>query len=439
MCEGGATATPRGMDEHSLGALLLQNPLMREEDLERCLAIQQITGGTRKLGQIVLDEGILTKEALDELLSPHQGRREGEPAPPLVDGKDPERLLRAALAASASDLILSEGRRAMARIGGRLQHFTSAATERPQVLAFLERWAGVDAHELVRRHNSTTRDFAVAGVCRGRINAFCHFEGLGVVVRLHPDQPRDAAEAGLDAEIIGMLEERKGMVLVAGEVRSGVTETLGAILEQLRREKDRLIMVLDENLEYSAAGGEALVIRRRVGQHAADYCTGLRSAIDQDPDAVLVGDASEPQVFDLCLRAAEAGRLVVAAVRTRFVVGAIQRVLGCYAPRDAVRVRTTLAGCLRCAMAIQLVPVIDRVGQVLATEVLRVDDAVREVIREGELSQLNLLMRLEASPCGRSMDDSLLALLQSGRIRFEDAFARAEDKTRILTALRREQ
>lgn len=419
------------MDQHCLGALLLENPLVREEDLERCLEIQELTGGTRPLGQILVEEGVLDAAALEELLVLQEERRQGGSRVDAVDYTGPRELLQAACDARAEELVLSQGRPAFVRVGNDLQAFTSGdlgVEEQREMLSLL---GGGDLGKAGSR-----TDFALPGLARGRLMTMHHAGGWAVVVRLHPEPARELGEVALDEDVAACLESSQGLVLVAGEMRSGVTETLGALLARAVGDKDRLVLVLDEELEYPEPQGEALVVHQRVGEHTPTYETGLRGAISQDADVVFVGDASAPEVFDLCLRIAESGRLVVAATRARSVVGALERALSSYCDTDAVRVRTTLAGVLRCVVAVQLLPSLQRPALVMANEVLRVDDVAREVLREGELSQINLLMRLEGALCGHSMDHSLLELHNQGEISFQDAFGRAEDKTQVFSLTR---
>lgn len=424
------------MEEHRLGALLLENPLMREEDLERCLEIQQLGGGTRPLGQILVDEGVLTAQGLEELLALQVARRQ-EPLPlATVDAQDPEQLLTAAAAAGAEELILTEGRPAMVRLAGRLQPLGASPLEPGLLAPFARARFGPDAVRRVEQGASEQRDFAEAGWGRGRMTAFRHDGGLALVVRLHPAGTRALAEGLRQSRLMECIDGTQGMVLVVGERGSGVTETIGALLEHVTAVSDRLVLVLDERLEFAPTTGPAVVVRRRVGEHVRSYQDGLCGAIGQDADVLVIGDVSDPEVFDLGLRVAESGRLVIAGMPARTVLDACQRVVALYPGADAQRIRGTLGAVLRCVLAVQLVPSADRRGRVLATELLVVDEAAREIIREGTLSQIDLLIRLASAGTGHSMDSSLFDLLHAGRILFHDALSRAEDKRALLGSKR---
>ena len=235
---------------------------------------------------------------------------------------------------------------------------------------------------------------------------------------------------GLVGPLLESLHAGQGMVLVTGAIRSGLSETLAAVITEVAQRKDSLILVLDEDLEVPRFEGAAEIVRRRVGEHTRDYATGLRAAVSQEPDVIVVGDVSSPEAFDLAMRAAESGRLVVAGLRAKSVTAALERAVSFYPAHDLARVRTTLAAILRGVVALELVPDSAGKGQRLATEVLHVNHSAREVIREGSLQQIPLLLRIDA--CGHSFDASLRDLFADGRIRFEEAFSRAEDKSVIL-------
>lgn len=420
------------MDNTRLGSILLENPLMRQEDIERCLEIQSLTGGTRPLGEILIEEGVISRAMLEELLAIQQSRRTDTRGTTVVSGIGIDSYLRSAIAHQASDLILCEGRNVLIRTGGRLRELTGDTISTGTLIEFLEHRCGADVMAKLADQTTVSRDFHEPGLARGRISAFRHFDGLAVTIRLHPDAVRDADSSNLPAELVRALGQGKGMILITGEVRSGITETLTTLMRLAAQDKKRVILVLDYGFEAPVPVGPAVTTRRRIGVDTASMASALRAATLEAPDVLFVGDASDVAAFDLALRAAEAGQLVVAALRARSVVAALERVLNGYPAYDVPRVRSSLAAVVNCVVAQHLLPRTDLEGSVLASEVLLCNEASREIVRGGALTQLNLLMRLESAECGHSLDDSLIGLIEAGRVRFEDAFVRAEDKTKLL-------
>jgi twitching motility protein PilT len=426
----------RPIDATRLGALLLENPLVREEDLERCLEIQTMTGGGRPLGQILLEQGVITAALLDELLALQAERRRAvqafdQYAETIVTG-GVERFLISALQAKANELILSEGRPALMRVGGQLQSLGTEPVPSPEIWQFVTDYIGPDALDLVAQNKSLTRELRRPGYCRGRISAFRQFDGICVTLRLHPDKVREPDRAGIPPQALDMLRGGKGLVLVAGQSHAGVSETMTTMLRTLVGDKNRFVLVLDDCDEIPDLGGEAIVVRRQVGRHTHSYATGLRASIRQRPDVIVVGDATDAETFDLALRSAEAGCLVIAGIAARSAASAINRALDGYPPQDVPRVRSTLASVLRGVLVVQLVPSVKRNGLTLATEVLVMDEAAQGILRDGVPGQLELLTRLERRSNGHSLDDSLIELVRSGRVKLEDAFQYADDRVRVL-------
>jgi twitching motility protein PilT len=420
------------MDDTRLGTILLESRVIAEGDLEKCLQIQGLTGGQRPLGEILVEQALIDRPTLERLLELQDKRRQLRRLMVAAEPPADEPFLEAAAKLSANELVISEGRPPACRVAGEWRGLRDEALAGPEVWDFVRQEMGSEVLEDLAERRYVSRDFHRPGVCRGRITAFRQFDGVAVVVRLHPDAARTPADAGVPAAALEVVRAQRGLVLLVGERGGGLTEAFAALLHETACDPSRYVLVLDDNLEYPLPAGAALVVRRRVGEHVADYQTGLRTAAREDPDAVFVGDVSRPEAFDLALRAAEGGRLVVACLRAASVVQALQRALNFYQSYDVPRIRATLASVLQCVLVKHLLPAAQREGLVAATELLIVQEAVRDVLRQGDLANINLLMRMADSGSGHSLDRSLLALLQAGSVRFEDAFARAEEKAWLL-------
>ena len=420
------------MESTRLGTLLLEGNVVREEDLERCLEIQALTGGSRPLGQVLVEQNLISAEELNDILQLQEERRATIPPLVPVKGQGCERFFAAAVAAGATELILSEGRSTMVRVAGQLRELEEDVLDALEVWQFVRQYMGENALEVLADRKSIAQEFHVPHVGRGRIMAFRHFDGACVIVRLQPEHVRSPREAGLGQNVLSCLDAGKGLVLVTGEAGSGITSTMATMLGEIVKKDPQLVLILDETIEYEVPKGNAIVVTRRIGEDTLDYETALSAAIRDDPDVLVVGDVSTPARFDLALRAAEDSRLVIAALHARSVGAALRRALNFYYSYDVSHIRTTLASVLNCVLRVQLVPDKDAVTQVLATELLVMDPAARAVVREGPLDRLNLLLNMEGTASGHSMDSSLESLLRRGSVTFEDSFHLADDKSRIL-------
>jgi len=425
------------MDDIRLGTLLLENRVLQEADLERCLELQSLTGGVRPLGQILVEQGLIDGASLEELLElqARRARRERGSLEVAADGASLPHspFLRAAVGAGASELFVSEGRPIIARVAGELRTLTDEEMQAPEVWGFVREEMGHDVLEQIAERKEVTRSFNHPGLCRGRISAYRHFDGIAVAIRLHPDELRSAADSRVPQQVIDAILQGKGLLLVSGENGCGLTETLHSLTECATATAGRHVLVLDSVFESEAPQPEsgARVVRRQIGEHAMSYADALRSGIRENPDVIIVGDVSEPSAFEMALRAAEGGRMVIAALHAPTVVTTLKRVLNFYAEQDIPRIRATLSSVLVGVLSRKLVPDADHVGMLPASEYLHVDDAAREVLRQGSLKNVHSLMRMADNP-GFSFDESLMGLQQRGEARFEDVFHRASDKTWFL-------
>ncbi|GDY02712.1 twitching motility protein PilT [Planctomycetota bacterium] len=419
------------MDDTRLGSLLLDSRVIDEADLEKCLEIQSLTGSARPLGHILIEQGLLDQSLLDQVLALQQSRRNAQRTALASETQDVDGWFRAALAVHARDLVLSEGRPVLARAGAEWRTLTDTPLRGPEVWDFVRREMGDKVLEQLAGRHCVAVDLHKKNLCRGRITAIRHFDGVAAFVALQPEHTPAVAELGLPAKVVEIVRAGRGLVLLVGERGEGRVEALSAVLAEIARDANRYVVVLDDAIGAELPSG-ALIARRRVGEHVAGYVPALRTAVREDPDAIVVGSLAHPESFDLAMRAAEGGRLVVGWIDGTSVTSALQRVLGFYPSYDVSRVRTTLASVLRAVCVRHFLPAAKGDAMVVATEALFVDSAARELLRNGELASLNLLMRASNDDSGHSLDHSMIDLIGRGLLRIEDAYSRAEEKSWLL-------
>jgi len=429
------------MDEMRLGSILLESKVISEADLEKCLEVQALTGNNRPMGQILVEQGLIDRATLDRLLQLQQSRigdKKMLAGIGSIEGNN-DGFLGAAVRAGARELVISEGRPVLARAGAEWRVMTSEQVRGPEVWDFVRTEMGSQVLEELADRHFVVRDLHRPGLCRGRVTALRHSDGVAVLVELRPELATPAVDLGIPQALTDVLVAARGLVLLVGERGIGRTELMAGVLQELAREADRYVVVLDDALDTDPPNGGALIARRRVGEHVSSYTAGLRTAVREDPDAILVGSLSDPDAFDLAVRAAEGGRLVVGWLDATSVVGCLQRIVNFYQPYDVQRLRQSLASVLRAVCVRHLLSATDGSKMMPATELLLVDEAARDVIRGGDLANLTLLMRTEGGKNGHSIDQAMFDLVADGSIRLEDAYARAEEKAWLLERLQAPQ
>jgi Tfp pilus assembly pilus retraction ATPase PilT len=424
------------MDENRLGAILLEGGVVDEAGLERCLAIQALTGTARPIGRILVEQGLLDEPTLKRLLDLQQTRHEATAAGTAPSDLASASIVAAATANGATEVVVSEGRPVRIKVGASWQQLTDEVLSGPEVWDFVRETMGADVLEQLAENHYVVRPWRLDGDGDGgSATAFRQFEGVAVRLTFAPDQVATPFELDVPQSVVDAVHGGKGLVLCVGERGVGRSELLTTLTHEASKDESKYVVVVDDEPTQLPEAG-ALVVQRRFGIDPGTRADVLRSVVREDPDTMVIADVGSREAFELALRAAEGGRLVIAYLDAQNVVSALTRILNFYPRYELPRVRASLAAVLRTVLVRLQLPNAEHDGSVAATELLRVDDAARGVVRKGELADLGLLLRAEGDASGHALDRSLLDLLTSGRARMEDVFARAEEKAWLLERTR---
>jgi twitching motility protein PilT len=346
---------------------------------------------------------------------------------PLVD------LLARAVARGASDIHLSPQRAPIVRINGTLE----ALDGEPGFDAALLLSAPAQ-HEQVRAGGSVDRAFDVAAVGRVRVNVYASDEGLCAAVRILRREAPTLSELNLPSQLEPLVELPHGLVVACGPTGSGKSATLAALVQHALRVRPRVLVTLEDPIEYLIRPGRAsgLVRQREVGAHVRDFATGLRDALREDPDILLVGEMRDPETISLALTAAETGHLVFATLHSRTAQSAVERIVDTYAPERQRQIRVQLADSLRAVISQRLISTADGTGRVPAVELLRVTYAVANLIREGRTAQIVNAIQGGGGEGMLVLERHLADLVRAKRIRHETAQAAANDAATLADYLR---
>jgi twitching motility protein PilT len=339
-----------------------------------------------------------------------------EPPAPFERGPLPLALMRAldaAIAMGASDVILSAGRPPLAKRAGRVETLAGAPVSDADLRALAEQAARGRAVD-----EQGSADFALehgTARTRFRVNVFRQLDGLAAVLRPIWDQVPSLADLNLPAEIVRTVAVPSGLVLMAGATGSGKSTTLAALVEHLARQRACHIVTLEDPIEYRFTGGQAVVHQREVGAHVSSFAAGLRAALRESPDVLLLGEMRDPETIALALSAAETGHLVLSTLHSGTAAGAIDRMVNASPESDRASVRAQLAGALRFVLTQQLLPGTSG-GRVPVVEVLSVNQAVAAQIRDGRTQLLATQIELGTDDGMIAMNQALQALVRAGRI-----------------------
>lgn len=239
--------------------------------------------------------------------------------------------------------------------------------------------------------------------------------GPAATFRLIPKRIATLDELDLEDVFRSVAQWTDGLILLGGPTGSGKSSTLATLIDQLNRQRSLHIITLEDPVEVIHNSQRSLINQREIGRHCRDFSQGLRSALRQDPDVIVIGELRDLETIRLALRAAETGHLVLATVHTRSAAGSVDRLVEVFAAEEKPLVRAMLAESLRMVVAQVLVKCV-RGGRVAAREVLVGTPAVRNLIREGRMAQLNSVMQTGAAQGMRTMEGALQRLKTEGLI-----------------------
>ena len=295
-----------------------------------------------------------------------------------------DELLLKAAEMNASDLHLSEGKPVMVRIAGML---TKPGSVLSDVFSLFEPILPDKQRAVLKQDGECDFAYALSSGHRFRINLYRSMEGLDAAVRIIPNSIPTCNGLGLPAALKKLSELKSGLVLLTGVTGSGKSTTLAAIINEINRNRAVHILTLEDPVEYRFASDRSLIHQREIGTDTADFASGLRAALREDPDVVVVGELRDLETISIAVTAAETGHLVLATLHTRSAVETVDRIIDVFPEQRQRQIRVQLAGSLQAVATQQLLP--DKQGGRRAVfEIMIVTPALRNLIREGKTQQM---------------------------------------------------
>jgi twitching motility protein PilT len=228
----------------------------------------------------------------------------------------------------------------------------------------------------------------------------------------------------------------KGLVLVTGPTGSGKSTTLAAMVDLINRTRREHVVSLEDPVEFVHASQASLVNQREVGPHTSSFARAIRAALREDPDIILVGEMRDLETVSLALEAANTGHLVLATLHTSTAISTVERIIGLFPPEEQSRIQVTLADVMRGVVSQVLLRRIGG-GRVAALEILIVNAAVSNLIREGKVHQIASSMQTGKAIGNQMLNESLAELVRGGTVEVDEALAKAVDKADLARRLGR--
>lgn len=314
----------------------------------------------------------------------------------------------------ASDLHMTVGGAPMVRLDGYLQQLVPTPVTAAQLAEFVALLPDYTRQLLERRGEV---DCAWRwGNERYRLNIYRQSDQYAMAVRLLNNVVPECEALGMPPALQAVTELSQGLVLIVGPTGSGKTTTLAALVQRINATRAVHIVTLEDPIEYEYPAGQSLIHQREIGRDTTSFARGLRAALREDPDVILVGELRDSETMSIALSAAETGHLVLATLHTQDVTSSVNRIVDGLQQNQQL-VRSQLAESLAVVASQRLLARADGQGRVAAYEVLVATDAVRHLIREGQVHQLQSYLQTGARNGMVTMEESVKSLRRTGIIK----------------------
>lgn len=336
-------------------------------------------------------------------------------------------LLQNAVYKAASDVFIVAGLPASYRIEGTIVRENDTKLMPADTEAFLSQiyeLAGNRDMKQLLEHGDDDFAFAIPGFSRYRVSAYKQRGTLSAVIRVITFTLPTSKELGIPDTIIQTGELPKGLVLVTGPAGSGKSTTLACIVDQINKTQQKHIITLEDPLEFLHRHDKSIVSQREINVDTENYVTALRASLRQSPDVILLGEMRDYETMEVAMTAAETGHLIFSTLHTIGAANTIDRIIDVFPANQQAQISIQLSMVLQCIVSMQLVPDVNN-QQVAAFEILKVTPAIRNMIREKKIPQIEGLLYSSNKEDMISMDMSLLELYKSGRITAETALSHA--------------
>ena len=262
--------------------------------------------------------------------------------------------------------------------------------------------------------------FGLKHMGRFRCNAFKQRGSLAAVLRAVPFELPDPAQLGIPESVLSVGDKKRGMVLVTGPAGSGKSTTLACIIDKINREQEGHIITIEDPIEYLHPHKRCLITQREVMNDTKNFAYALRAALRQAPDVILLGEMRDFETIQTALTAAETGHLLLSTLHTIGASKTIDRIIDVFPAGQQQQVRVQLSLVLRAVVSQQLIPAVGG-GMVPAFEIMVVDNAIANMIRENKVYQMDNMIYAGTAQGMTTMDGDILRLYRAGRITRENA------------------
>ena len=331
-------------------------------------------------------------------------------------------LMQQAVEAGASDIFIMAGMPLAYKINGKLTRLNEEKIMPPQSETLVQQIYALGGRDMERVLLTGDDDFSVTvpDLSRFRVSIYKQRGSLAAVIRVIPFGIPDYHTLHIPDSIMEVADKTKGLVLVSGPAGGGISTTLACMIDRINHTREGHIITLEEPIEYLHRNARCAVSQREIGLDTESYLSGLRASLRQAPDVILLGEMRDYDTIRTAMTAAETGHLVIATLHTVGAASTIDRIIDVFPANQQQQIRVQLAMVLQTVISQQLVPTVDG-GLLPVFEIMHLNNAVRNMVRESKVHQMDALIAASSGEGMVTMDGSILELVKQQRISKETA------------------
>ena len=332
-----------------------------------------------------------------------------------------------ALNMGASDIHVTVFRPVTARVNGNLLSMDDTNLTPADTEVFASQIATDEQLNEVTTVGEYDFSYVIPHVSRFRVNIYLQRKSYAISARVIKPEIPTIHSLSLPPILHEYALKPRGLFLVTGPTGSGKSTTLAAMVDHINQSRSCHILTLENPIEYLFRHNVAMINQREVGDDTRSFASGLRAGLREDPDVILVGEMRDLETISTAVSAAETGHYVLSTLHTTSAASTVDRIIDSFPPHQQQQVRIQLAATLQGILSQQLIPLADESGRVVAIELLLMNDAVRNMIREGKTHQIDTVLQTNLKNGMIPMDYSLAELVKKGHITYLDAAARCQN------------
>lgn len=340
-----------------------------------------------------------------------------------------EELLEAAVGKGASDIHISAGLPAVFRIDGKLVRTNMEALTSENVESLVFPILNNEQRRKLEQDWELDLSYGIHGLGRFRVNVYKNNGTYAAAFRTINTQVPTFESLGLPAIVRKITEKPRGLILVTGPTGSGKSTTLASMVDFINENRNEHILTIEDPVEFVHKSKKSIVHQRELGQDTRSFANALKSALREDPDIILVGEMRDLETISLAITAAETGHLVMGTLHTSSASQTIDRIIDVFPQGQQQQVRVMLSNSLAAVFSQTLLPKLDEAGEkkgrVMAQEIMVVNGAIANLIREGKTAQLYSAMQTGAAQGMQTLETALANLYKKNLITAEDALAKS--------------